>query len=405
MASITVASPALRASFHSHGWPLLEMNSPTPLSSSNHPADPEFPELDEAESPKREGLPSNFRMRASAHYVDQLESPPRPTLRALAIAVIETDSLADAPEPLVTSIRTHGVLEPLLVQADARGRQYRLIAGRRRLAAARAVGLREVPCVVHTITDAEAAAWREATHAPTRDAARRETSLAPAPADATAWLYPAQRELETALTTIESCTPLLNLAPETARRAARQVIAAECGRARRILKAMEAVGVGVPLRRACLRPADLFNRLESVFRNEQRLLGCEPAIHITVDTQLTFYGDDDLLLTAMAGALSALTAAAGPRSRDLVLSAVNSGHGTIALELADRSLVLPDTFIRSAFTSAWPVPDADAVMLLLQASRRIAMAHGGSLALTGDATRTVVRFQLPAEPPVRSTAN
>ena len=377
------------------------MNSPTPFSSSNDPADTELPELGDTEpQSRREGLPSGFRMRASSHYVDELGTSPRPMLRAIAIAAIETDSLSVAPEPLVNSIRTHGVLEPLLVQADARGRRYRLIAGRRRLAGAHAAGLKEVPCVVHTISDAEAAALRDAT----RGAGPHETVSA-ASADATTWMYPAQREVEAALTTIESCTPLLNLTSDTARRGAMQVIAAECRRARRVVKAMQALGDGVPLRRACLRPADLFNRLGDTFRDEQRLLGSEPAIHIAADRHLIFYGDDDLLLTAMAAALSALTAAAGNRPRDIVFSAVNGGHGSIALELTDRSLVLPDTFMRAAFTSTWPVPDGDAVMMLLQAARRIATAHGGSLALAGDATRTVVRFQLPADLPVRSTAN
>jgi len=128
-------------------------------------------------------------------------------------------------------------------------------------------------------------------------------------------------------------------------------------------------------------------------------------IHISGDSHLTFYGDDDLLLTAMAGALSALTAAAGDRPRDILLNATSNGHGSITLELTDRSLVLSQTFIRTAFTSTWPVPDGDVVLMLLQAARRIATIHGGTLGLVSDAARTTIRFQLPAEPSARSTAN
>ncbi len=47
---------------------------------------------------------------------------------------------------LAASIRENGVLQPLLVQADGDG--YRLIAGHRRLEAARLAGLDEVPIVV-----------------------------------------------------------------------------------------------------------------------------------------------------------------------------------------------------------------------------------------------------------------
>jgi ParB family chromosome partitioning protein len=51
-------------------------------------------------------------------------------------------------ESLAASIREHGVLQPLLVQAEGEG--YRLIAGHRRLQAARMAGLDRVPIVVRT---------------------------------------------------------------------------------------------------------------------------------------------------------------------------------------------------------------------------------------------------------------
>jgi ParB family chromosome partitioning protein len=56
---------------------------------------------------------------------------------------------AFAPESLAEltdSIRAHGILQPLLVRAVAEG--YELIAGERRLRAARDAGLREVPVII-----------------------------------------------------------------------------------------------------------------------------------------------------------------------------------------------------------------------------------------------------------------
>jgi hypothetical protein len=393
---MAVASRPIGARFLPGSVVPLEMNSPTPFSSSNDPTD--FPELDDTEQPKREGLPAGFRMRASAHYVDQLETPPRPTLRSVATGSIEAESLPDAAEDLVQSIRTHGLLEPLLVQLDPRGRQYRLIAGRRRLAAAHAAALREVPCIVHTISDAEAAELRNAT----RSEDRRDSPAAPIHSGINAWMYPAQREVESALTTIESCTPLLSLSSASARRGAAQVITAECRRAHRVVKAMKALGDGVPLRRSSLRAGELFNQLRDLFRDEQRLVGLEPIVHVSADDQQSFFGDADLLVTAMAGALGALTAAAGDQPRDILMTAISGGHSSIVLELTDRSLVLSDTFIRTAFTATWPVPDGDAVLMLLQAARRIATTHGGSLTLGSDARGTTVRFQLPADAPART---
>ncbi len=53
----------------------------------------------------------------------------------------------EALEALADSIRQHGVLQPLLVVPEESG--YRLIAGERRLRAARMAGLAEVPVTLH----------------------------------------------------------------------------------------------------------------------------------------------------------------------------------------------------------------------------------------------------------------
>ncbi len=92
-------------------------------------------------------------MRADPHYVDQLDASPTVTVQMVRVHAIETgDETPPAAVPaLVESIRTHGVLEPLLVQK--RDRRYRLLAGSKRLAAAIAAGVQEVPCVVHSIGD------------------------------------------------------------------------------------------------------------------------------------------------------------------------------------------------------------------------------------------------------------
>ena len=52
---------------------------------------------------------------------------------------------------LASSIRVHGVLQPLLVREG--GERYQLIAGERRLRASRKVGLITVPCLVYSVDD------------------------------------------------------------------------------------------------------------------------------------------------------------------------------------------------------------------------------------------------------------
>ncbi len=54
---------------------------------------------------------------------------------------------------LAASIEAQGIIQPLLVRKDAKG--YELVAGERRLRAAKMVGLTEVPVVVKDLSDAE----------------------------------------------------------------------------------------------------------------------------------------------------------------------------------------------------------------------------------------------------------
>lgn len=56
-----------------------------------------------------------------------------------------------AIEDLINSIREHGILQPLIVTQDGKG--YQLIAGERRLRAARILGLKTVPAIVRIATE------------------------------------------------------------------------------------------------------------------------------------------------------------------------------------------------------------------------------------------------------------
>ena len=59
----------------------------------------------------------------------------------------------EALDELTESIRSHGVLQPLSVRRT--GNQYELIAGERRLRAAVAAGLGDVPCIIMSMDDRE----------------------------------------------------------------------------------------------------------------------------------------------------------------------------------------------------------------------------------------------------------
>ena len=61
----------------------------------------------------------------------------------------------DGLRELAASIRAYGILQPLTVRRIQQG--YELVAGERRLRAARMAGLREVPCLVAQVDEEDSA--------------------------------------------------------------------------------------------------------------------------------------------------------------------------------------------------------------------------------------------------------
>ena len=67
-----------------------------------------------------------------------------------------TQFAAEALGELAESIRTNGILQPILVRRSAEPDRYIIIAGERRFRASQIAGLREVPVVVREATEAQA---------------------------------------------------------------------------------------------------------------------------------------------------------------------------------------------------------------------------------------------------------
>ena len=61
----------------------------------------------------------------------------------------------DSLQELADSIKIHGLAQPLLVSPSAVPGEFELVAGERRLRAARMAGLVDVPCVIRPVTDRE----------------------------------------------------------------------------------------------------------------------------------------------------------------------------------------------------------------------------------------------------------
>ncbi len=189
--------------------PDLETTPPLQPDAAVRPVpDPTEPDDEPDEEPARrarpsrtrEGLPSSYRMRHAPHYVEQLMGGgPIQTVRHVAVDQVHAGAQGEAHQgtdsdditELTASIRQVGVLQPLLV-IQAPGPTFHLIAGERRWRAARAAGLKTVPClVVHADASraAELRAQAAVTASPVRegevgagegDSPRETTPLEPA---------------------------------------------------------------------------------------------------------------------------------------------------------------------------------------------------------------------------------
>ena len=110
---------------------------------------------------KRAGLPVTLKMRHDSHYVESLTSYSGAAIgRMIPVEQIRPNpdqprkSIGDLRD-LTDSVREKGVLEPLLVRFVPREDCYYIISGERRYHAARAAGLREIPCIEKSADDAE----------------------------------------------------------------------------------------------------------------------------------------------------------------------------------------------------------------------------------------------------------
>jgi ParB family chromosome partitioning protein len=101
--------------------------------------------------------------RGMAALLPNAAPPPAPGRAILQLPVEAVERSKDQPrkrfderqlEELAASIRTHGVVEPILVRRH--GERYRIVAGERRWRAAQRAGLREIPALVRDASDREA---------------------------------------------------------------------------------------------------------------------------------------------------------------------------------------------------------------------------------------------------------
>jgi hypothetical protein len=338
--------------------------------------DDPFAALGVESPPQREGLPASYRMR-NDHLVDQLTSKlALPLIRAVPIRDIDAPRSAGTHdiEELVRSIRALGVLQPLFVRA--RSGRFELIAGSKRLAAATAAGLTEVPCLVYSCDDQRARAIAEAENL------RGATDPVPEGAAQSALSPVALKELQHGFSTIESCLHLLVDRDASLRdRVALDLIRTETHRARRLVQCLNTLAAAPTLALAAQPLRVALDQALDAFGPERRLSGVQVRTDAS-DRNHPAAVDPEWFGVAISGLLGGLlTLVQHTRSPvvDARLSTAHSG-ASLVLELSQAVVTLPDWAIARFFDADWTDrPGGYQAAVELAAARRLIELHRGTV--------------------------
>jgi ParB/RepB/Spo0J family partition protein len=341
----------------------------------------------------REGLPPAYRMRADAHYVEQLDAPSSPSVRLIDARTIETRG--EDPRPTATfvdSIKRHGVLQPILVQT--RGGRYRLIAGRKRLAAAISAGLREVPCLVQRVDEEQAGQLAEATNLPAQDAAVVSSAkpVAPLPVERGSG---ATDQLAQSLLALASSANLLSGGSPLTVAVAADLVRAEAARALQLLLASRVLRDEVPVSRLKVPVRTVIDRAMQMTQAERRLRATEVQVIADGSRDSSVRGDEELLASSLAGLIMATVSLVGEKGGPTTLTtSVKDGRATLAV--SQESLSVPESWVERTFDAAWPMVNAaTGTLALMQSARRIAELHAGTVSATSIESGTSFNLTLP----------
>jgi ParB/RepB/Spo0J family partition protein len=355
------------------------------------------PGLDSSPAPERppvairEGLPPAYRMRADAHYVEQLDSPPgSPSVRLIDARAIEVRG--DDPRPassFVDSIKRHGVLQPILVQT--RGGRYRLIAGRKRLAAAISAGIREVPCLVQRVDEEQAGLMAEATNLPAQEAAATPRTVAPVVEGGAG----ATEQLAQSLLALASSANLLSGGSPLTVAVAADLVRAEAARALQLLLASRVLRDEVPVARLKVPVRVVLDRAMQLTLPERRLRATDVQVLADGVRDVAVRGDEELLASAVAGLVMATVSLVGEKGGPTTLSATIK-DGRVTFAVAQESLSVPESWVERTFDAGWPgTAPATGTLALMQSARRIGELHGGAATAASSDSGTSFNLTLP----------
>jgi ParB family transcriptional regulator, chromosome partitioning protein len=332
---------------------------------------------------QREGLPEGYRMRADTHYVEHLSARGGgPLIRSIPTQSIDGagESLGHAElDPLIRSIKTLGVVQPLLVRKrDAR---YTVIGGRKRLAAAQFAGLAAVPCLIHQVTEAEAEALAQADNLRyTASSALQQHALAGEVAD------DLRRQLTTHLATVQTASSLLASGESVAAHVGLDLVRAHAARAAWLLEATELL-TNNPVRHRFTRMlASVVEQVLDTVGPDSRLVRAQIRAHFA-DNAASISVEDNTVAVGLTGAIVALLALVAQTEAPTISVKAGSADGSaITLEIAATPIVLPEAKASRFFDQTWTDrPGGWPALIGAWAARAAAEQRGGSASFRVDA--------------------
>ena len=330
----------------------------------------------------REGLPPTFRMRHDEHYVDHITGRAGlAPVQIIAVGEIDGPQGMGAGDlgPLVASIRTFGVVQPLLVRR--RSGRYALIAGSKRLAAAIAAGLTEVPCLLQDADDERALALAEAENI----RGNGEAAAPHAVVGPTGLPARLATEIVDSLVTIESCLNLfLDRQRPLRERVGIELMRAEAHRARWLAQVNTVLAGDPVLHKEMVSPAVLVELALKGLEAEGRLAGVASNLTVNGFAQ-TVAADRRLMLVALTGAIGAMHAAlqeAGGGALNISIS-THPAARLVVFEIAQETVPMSGLRLTHAGSALPPDgPGAHSTSTGLAAAKRVAQLHGGRFEVT-----------------------
>ena len=330
-------------------------------------------------------------MRADAHYVEQLDSRhSRSIVQLLPIDLIEPRGASPAdppPNELVDSVRSHGILQPLLVQG--REGRYGLISGHGRLAAAKAAGLRRVPCLVHDVDDEQAEVLGRDLRARSAPSSEALQPRGPLP--------DSSGELAAALSALTACVDLLeSAATALPRRVLLDVLRAEVGRASALTRATRVLEDRVLLRRVRVSPRRVVDRVGDECHATRRLRAIDLEVKPSPREGIAVVGDEELLVLALSSLVNTwFGLLEGTDAAQVTISFAVEPPSSVVFAVSQAQVVMPDRWMRHFFDDEWTDRPKGMSATLLAAARRIASLHQGHAAARTTEQGVTLSMTLP----------